>query len=178
MKLIILASGRGSRLTKLTKNNPKCLVKVNNKTILSYLTNYFYLFDEIIIITGYRSKMIMNDIGHKENVIYVKNQNYMKTNMVSSLFCASDFVNDDVIVTYSDIIFNKSIFKRLIKCKETTMPLNYSWLNSWKNRMSKKDIFNDAEDVKVKSLCYVSVKQASAILSKLVINLNVHFIVN
>ncbi len=157
MKLIILASGRGSRLNKLTKNNPKCLVKVNHKTILSYLTNSFNLFEKIIIITGYRSKMIMNEIEQKKNIIYVKNHNYMRTNMVSSLFCASDFIDDDVVISYSDIIFDQSILKKLIKCKKTTMPLNYSWLSSWEKRMNKKDIFNDAEDVKVKNKQILSI---------------------
>ena len=34
MKAIILAVGRGTRIPQVTKNKPKCLVKINKKTIL------------------------------------------------------------------------------------------------------------------------------------------------
>ena len=155
MKLVILASGRGSRLNKLTLKTPKCLVKVNGKTILSYLRSSFGFFDKTIIITGYLSNLISKELNNE--VLYVKNIDYLKTNMVHSLFCASHLVDDDIIVSYSDIIFNKSIFKRLIKCKNSTVPLNYSWLDSWKKRMSKKDIFNDAEDVTVENNKLISI---------------------
>lgn len=149
MKLIILASGRGSRLNKLTSKIPKCLVKVNKKPILNYLKDSFQLFDETVIITGYRSNVIKKKF--KQKITFVKNEDYMKTNMVHSLFCASHLIDDDIIVAYSDIIFDKSILKKLIKCKKTTLPLNYLWLQLWKRRMPDKTILDDAEDVRVKN---------------------------
>lgn len=155
MKLIILASGRGSRLNNITKKIPKCLVKVNKKSILSYLTNSFRLFNETIIITGYKSNMIKNTV--KKKVTFIRNKDYLKTNMVHSLFCSSHLINEDIIISYSDIIFESSILKKLMKCKKTTMPLNYSWLNTWKERMSKDEIINDAEDVKIKNKNIISI---------------------
>lgn len=155
MKLVILASGRGSRLNEMTKNKPKCLVEVNKKTILGYLSNSFKLFNETIIITGYRSNMIKNNIS--ERVTFIRNKDYMKTNMVHSLFCSSHLINEDIIISYSDIIFDTSILKKLKKCKKSTLPLNYTWLDTWKKRMSKKEIFNDVEDVKVKNGKVVSI---------------------
>jgi choline kinase len=77
--------------------------------------------------------------------------------MVHSLFCASDLVNDDVIISYSDIIFDTKIISKLLKCNNSTIPLNYNWLNLWKMRMSKRDIINDAEDVKVKGKKIISI---------------------
>lgn len=38
MQLIILASGKGSRLKEKTSNKPKCLVKVNGKSIIDYMS--------------------------------------------------------------------------------------------------------------------------------------------
>ena len=116
MKLIILASGRGSRLNNITKKIPKCLVKVNKKSILSYLTNSFRLFNETIIITGYKSNMIKNTV--KKKVTFIRNKDYLKTNMVHSLFCSSHLINEDIIISYSDIIFESSILKKLMKCKK------------------------------------------------------------
>ena len=53
MQFIVLASGRGSRLKRATKNIPKCLVKVNKKSIINYISPNFKKFDETIILTGY-----------------------------------------------------------------------------------------------------------------------------
>ena len=44
MNLIILASGKGSRLKKLTKNNPKCLLKIKGKTIIQRILENSNLF--------------------------------------------------------------------------------------------------------------------------------------
>ena len=47
MILLLLASGRGSRLRSLTEDKPKCLVKVNRKPILYYSLSLFEQFDKI-----------------------------------------------------------------------------------------------------------------------------------
>jgi len=60
MKAILLSAGFGKRLGSLTKNKPKCLLKVNNKAILEIwleklfsnnvkevLINSHYLSDQI-----------------------------------------------------------------------------------------------------------------------------------
>ena len=58
MQLVILASGKGSRLKNKTKNIPKCLVKINGKSIIDYNKKIFSEFKNIIIVTGYKSKLI------------------------------------------------------------------------------------------------------------------------
>lgn len=34
MKCIILAAGQGKRIDQVTKNKPKCLIKINKETLL------------------------------------------------------------------------------------------------------------------------------------------------
>ena len=58
MQLIILASGRGSRLKKLTERIPKCLIKVRSKTIIDYMSENFKKFNQTIILTGYKSALV------------------------------------------------------------------------------------------------------------------------
>ena len=60
MQLIILASGRGSRLKKLTAKIPKCLVKIRSKHIIDYISENFKKFNQTIILTGYKSNLINN----------------------------------------------------------------------------------------------------------------------
>ena len=62
MNLIILASGKGSRLKRLTKNNPKCLLKIKGKTIIERILESSNLFKKTIIVTGYKSSILKKDI--------------------------------------------------------------------------------------------------------------------
>ena len=62
MQLIILASGRGSRLGDLTINKPKCLVNVNDKSIIDYQRKIFKYFKTIIIIVGYKGYLIKKNL--------------------------------------------------------------------------------------------------------------------
>ena len=85
MNLIILASGRGSRLNKETKDKPKCLTKIfGKKTILDFISMNFLKKGNNIIVTGYKHQMIQKYLKNK-NVKFVINKNYLNTNMVESL---------------------------------------------------------------------------------------------
>jgi NDP-sugar pyrophosphorylase family protein len=69
MQAIILAGGRGKRLRPITDYVPKPLIPLNNIPIIEWQINYLKRFDvnEIIICTGYRSKMIENFLTVKNN---------------------------------------------------------------------------------------------------------------
>ena len=41
MDLVILAGGRGSRISKYTKMVPKPLIKINNTHFIQYLINFY-----------------------------------------------------------------------------------------------------------------------------------------
>ena len=46
MDLILLSAGKGSRLSKKLRSNPKSLVKVNNKAIINYNLKFYEKFQE------------------------------------------------------------------------------------------------------------------------------------
>ena len=72
--------------------------------------------------------------------------------MMESLFKTEKLIDEDVIVSYSDIVFHKNIIKRLIKEKRTCLPLYSKWLKLWRWRMKTlTQIKNDAEDIKIKN---------------------------
>ena len=62
LSIIILCGGRGLRLRPITKDLPKPLIRINNKTILENIIQHFlkYNIDNFIIPTGYKSKLIKN----------------------------------------------------------------------------------------------------------------------
>lgn len=56
--LVILAGGRGTRISRFTKKIPKPLLKINNLQFIQYLINFYskYPFRKIFILTGYKGE--------------------------------------------------------------------------------------------------------------------------
>lgn len=149
MNFIVLASGRGSRLNKLTKNKPKCLVKIKeNKTLLDFIFANYSKEQNNIIVTGYKSHLIKKHLNHL-NVKFIMNKNYLKTNMVESLMLSKKkLIKGDLIIVYGDIYFDPKIIKKIKKVKGNVIAVNSNWLKSWKQRYSTLDkIREDAEDL-------------------------------
>ena len=70
--------------------------------------------------------------------------------MVYSLFCAKSFMNEneDLIVTYGDIIFEPKLLKKLINSKaDISVIVDKAWLNLWNKRMDNP--LEDAETLKL-----------------------------
>jgi choline kinase len=159
MILIVLASGRGSRLKNLTKDKPKCLIKIyKNKRLIDYISENFKYFKKVIVVTGYKSNILKKELKLK-NVKFIYNRNYLNSNMVQSLMLTKNEINKkDIIVSYADIFFDPRILKLLINKKNNVLPLNKAWFKLWKKRFRSLDeIIKDAENViinkkKIKSL--------------------------
>ena len=149
MILIYLAAGRGSRLHIKFRDKPKCLVKINNKTLIERNKIFFKNFKKKIIITGYKSIKIKK-IANQFNFEVIVNKSFSRTNMVYSMFLAKKKINQDVVVCYGDIIFDHRVIK-LLKNNQNILPVNKNWFKYWKKRMNKKKILIDAENLLVKN---------------------------
>jgi glucose-1-phosphate cytidylyltransferase len=62
MKVVILAGGKGSRLSELTKKIPKPMVRINNIPIIVHIMKHYskYGFNDFIIAAGYKKNIIKN----------------------------------------------------------------------------------------------------------------------
>ncbi|MBD41746.1 MAG: nucleotidyl transferase [Flavobacteriaceae bacterium] len=153
MKVIILAAGSGNRLKPYTNDKPKCMVELLGKPILQYQVETLNALglDDILVVGGYHVEKIK---GFKFKII--KNEQYDCTNMVSSLFCAEDFINrnEDLIISYSDIIFEKEVLENLLKSNAPiAISVDKNWSNLWQTRMENP--LDDAETLKIKDEIYV-----------------------
>lgn len=151
MKAIILAAGQGTRLQPLTNNKPKCMVEFKGKAIINHILETFLVcgIDNITIITGYKNKVLESHLA-EFRLNFIHNKEYKNTNMVHSLFCAEKEMDDDLIISYSDIIFSPKILNTLINSdKSITVPIDLLWRNLWQIRM--ENILNDAETLKLNS---------------------------
>tara|TARA_X000000950_G_C13813272_1_gene618587 strand:- start:13 stop:747 length:735 start_codon:yes stop_codon:yes gene_type:complete len=146
MRAIILAAGRGSRLKNLTKNKPKCLVKVKNKTLLSSVIKNFKKnnIDKICLITGYSSKSIKN-----KSALKINNNIWNKTNMLYSLSLADKWLSKHTcIISYSDIFYDKEVIEILKKDNNdfSIVSIN-NWKKIWNIRFANP--LNDLESFKL-----------------------------
>lgn len=106
MKAIILAAGMGTRLGDYTKNLPKGMLQFGDKSLIERqietLRNVG--IDDIAIIKGYEPDKIAFD-----GVTYFVNDDYANTNMVETLLCAREAIEGDVLICYSDILYEPEV---------------------------------------------------------------------
>jgi len=150
MKIVFLAAGKGSRIYSKIKIN-KSLIKIKKKTIISRLIENIpnRNINKIIIVLGFNYKKIIKEIK-KYNVSYIINKEYEKTEMLHSMYLALKKYDDDMIFSYTDIIYNKSIIKKILKNKPKNicLPIYTDWQKIWNIR--KKEILEDAETLRTK----------------------------
>tara|TARA_Y200000002_G_C22485313_1_gene580575 strand:- start:7 stop:720 length:714 start_codon:yes stop_codon:yes gene_type:complete len=117
-KAIILAAGKGSRLRGY-HNRPKCLLAFGNKktTIIERLCKILNKkkITKIIVITGFKNKLIKETLGKKVKYIYSKNFN--KSNNLQSLLAAKRELKGEIICFFSDLIFDERIIKSILNKK-------------------------------------------------------------
>jgi len=152
LKVIILAAGEGRRLKPLTNNKPKCMVELFGHTLLDWQLEIFrnYNIKDIIIVTGFKNESIQ-----VENVIYYQNENYDKTNMVETLFCAKQEMSTSIIISYGDIIYEKKIIEQLLATKEEcVVVVDKNWRKYWEMRFLNP--LQDAESLRIDENGYIT----------------------
>lgn len=112
MKVIIVAAGDGSRLRPLTNEIPKAMLEINGKTILERAIEIFRGFGigNIVVVRGYKKERI-----NYPDLKYYDNDNYENYEFLHSLFCAEKELDDDCIISYSDILFKKCVVEKLLQ---------------------------------------------------------------
>ena len=82
-------------------------------------------------------------------------KDYDKSNMVTSLFCTQDIWDEDLIISYSDIIYNSEVLKILKKSDEkVSVVIDKNWKELWLKRMDNP--LNDAETLKLNKKNFIT----------------------
>jgi D,D-heptose 1,7-bisphosphate phosphatase len=124
--LIILAGGKGSRISRFTKKIPKPLIKIKNQTLLNILIRNYakYDFENIFILCGYKSNIIKKEFHNtKINLTKVTCINESKPmGTAGALFgikkkCKNDFIlaNGDSYIDFNLIKFCNNNSNKIIK---------------------------------------------------------------
>jgi choline kinase len=146
MKSLILAAGLGSRIPEISQKKPKCLILINKKTILKRQIDIMRKknISDIGIITGFKRNKIKFS-----NIKYFYNKNFKNNEQLESLMIAKNFLNDDIIITFSDIIYDENILEYLIKSKnDFSIAVDKNWKSRYKNRIDHP--YSQADKVLIK----------------------------
>ncbi len=141
MKAIIIAAGIGSRLGQLTKEMPKSLIDINGESIIERQINSYRKIgvDDILIITGYQNKKF-----NFKNVEYVYNPDYAQVEQAYSQLTDRKKINDDVIISFGDIIFEDKILEQILKIKnDVVIGVDHNWKKSYEKRIDNSPIMSD-----------------------------------
>jgi len=111
-RAIIMAAGKGDRMHPVTFDTPKPLVKVNGvrmiDTVITGLKSKG--IDDIVVVTGYLAdsfNVLRNDYP---GITIVNNPFYDTCNNISSLYCAREYLDTNVIILDADqMIYNRDI---------------------------------------------------------------------
>lgn len=145
MKAVILAAGQGTRLKKYTENLPKGMLNFMGKTIIERQIELYRSqgIEQIIIVRGFAA----NKISYK-GITYYDNRDYANTNMVESLMKARAEFDDDMIISYSDILFEKRLLRGMMQSDEDiAVAVDEDWKAYWMRRYGKVDF--DTESLSI-----------------------------
>jgi choline kinase len=121
MKALLLAAGRGRRLSPITDRCPKSMIPVNGKPILvKQMENLMENgISDIIVIAGYRADIILSNIVPAyPNVRVVINEDYSSTNNMYSAFLARNLIRREAfIMMNSDVYFDATVIRTLLSDK-------------------------------------------------------------
>jgi len=123
MKAVILAAGQGTRIRSVHGEHPKCLIEVDNATILDHQLEALYKagITDVVMVVGYEKEQIINHIRSRrlnqvQRVQFIENPAFAITNNIYSLWLALDWVRgDSFIVLNGDVIFDADVLDRAVR---------------------------------------------------------------
>ena len=130
MKALILNSGMGSRMGVLTSEHPKCMTEISAKeTILSRQLKL--LADagiiDVVITTGLFDGVLVHYCQSLElplRFTFVNNPDYRDTNYIYSIYCAREYLDDDMILMHGDLVFEPEVLNKVIASESSCMTVS------------------------------------------------------
>tara|TARA_Y100000590_G_scaffold29108_1_gene32576 strand:- start:5970 stop:6740 length:771 start_codon:yes stop_codon:yes gene_type:complete len=142
-KALIVAAGLGSRLKDYTANLPKCMLDFGGKTLLErqLLTYRDCGVNNISVVRGYKK----DKINYKK-LNYFDNTDYENNNILNSIFYAEKIINGNIIIGYSDILFESKVVNTLLNSKhDISVVVDVDWQGYYVGR--KDHPIEEAENV-------------------------------
>ncbi len=148
MKALVLAAGRGRRMEAIGQDRPKCLIRLDGRTLLERQVGALRRagISRIGVVRGFRA-----DLLNYPELDYFDNPRWAETNMVTSLTTATAWLRaEPVVVSYADIFYGaEPIASLMTSCGELVITFDPEGPLLWNLRFS--DPLTDAETFRLSS---------------------------
>jgi len=127
---VILAAGMAKRLRPLTDTQPKCLLKVGERTLLERTVDAMAAagINEFVVVTGYLGNMIRDFLTSHFSLFtfhFLDNVDYAHNNNIYSLWMAGQIVRSkEFLLMDSDILCDPAAVLRIASEKEAALAVN------------------------------------------------------
>lgn len=125
IEVIVLSAGKGTRLLPLTKDIPKCLVKIPNRPLIFYqlraLKENGIAEDHITVVIGYKAEKVRKYLYKNfKKVKIIENRRYNTTDNIYSLYLAilskQGFMRE-LLLFNGDCFFSARMIKKALTGK-------------------------------------------------------------
>jgi L-glutamine-phosphate cytidylyltransferase len=145
MRVIVIGAGRGRRLMPTTADVPKCFAEVDGRRLLDWTLEAFRANGllRVCFIGGYQIEKVKEAYPHFE---FRRNVDWEHNNILASLFCAEDLMDEPFICCYSDVLFTADVVSRLaVSNDDMVLGVDTAWLARYAHRSDHPP--DDAEKV-------------------------------
>ncbi len=115
MKAILLAAGRGTRISRMVKEIPKSTLPINGIPLIKLTVDMLQSRGiETVVCVGYQQNTI-RDALKDYDVTYYFNPFYDVTNSIASLWFARQELEGECLILNADVFFSGTILKMIIE---------------------------------------------------------------
>lgn len=114
----------------LTSEHPKCMTEVSaHETILSRQLNMLAKagIEEVVMTTGKFDSVLVNycqSLDLPLRITFAKNEVFDKTNYIYSIYCAKEYLNDDIVLMHGDLVFENSVLDAVLESEDNCMTVS------------------------------------------------------
>lgn len=114
----------------LTTNQPKCMTEISStETIISRQLRQLAAsnISEAVITTGYFDDVLVSyctELDLPIKFTFVKNPDFRNTNYIYSIYCAREYLHDDIILMHGDLVFENAVLDEMINSKQSAMAVS------------------------------------------------------
>ena len=117
MRALLLAAGKGTRISRYLSGNPKCTVDIGGEPLICYTLNLLKKkgITEVAMVLGYKADVIRETVKDFE-VSFYYNPFYDVTNSIASAWFAKEFLKetDDLLIMNADVFLEEGILDEIM----------------------------------------------------------------
>ncbi len=129
MKVLIMAAGVGSRISRYLHGQPKCCVDIAGEPLIRYTMKLLNKkgIHNIAIVTGYQERYILQALEGFQYARYY-NPFFRVANSVSSVWFARDFLKgeEDIMIMNGDVFMEESVLQTVLDEERSPLMLSDS----------------------------------------------------